>query len=87
MSAADKARFIDTYVSHIEDAHLRDTLGDRLRLREPYVLLRGISWSAMGWTAYQSDYHGVRNPDTCATLQRYLRLDFIRQIFDPIRGR
>jgi aminoglycoside phosphotransferase (APT) family kinase protein len=87
MSAADKARFINTYTNHLQDAHLRDTLGERLRLREPYVLLRGISWSAMGWIAYQGDYDGVRNPDTWATLQRYLRLNFIREIFDPIRGR
>jgi aminoglycoside phosphotransferase (APT) family kinase protein len=87
MGGADKARFIDTYASHLRDPHLRDTLGERLRLREPFVLLRGISWSAMGWVAYQGDYSGVRNPDTWATLQRYLQLNFIRQIFDPIQER
>jgi aminoglycoside phosphotransferase (APT) family kinase protein len=84
MGTADKARFIDTYKNHIRDPHLHDTLDERLRLREPYVFLRGISWSAMGWVAYQGDYAGVRNADTWATLQRYLQLDFIRGIFDPI---
>ncbi|MDJ0783948.1 MAG: phosphotransferase [Desulfosarcinaceae bacterium] len=84
MRAADKARFIAAYTDHLNDAHLRDTLIERLRLREPYVLLRGISWSAMGWVAYQGDYAGVRNPDTWATLQRYLQLNFIRTLFDPI---
>jgi aminoglycoside phosphotransferase (APT) family kinase protein len=84
MDAAEKTRFIQTYKRHLQDAHLRDTLEDRLRLREPFVKLRGISWSAMGWVAYQGDYNGVRNPDTWATLQRYLQLDFIRDIFDPI---
>ncbi len=84
MGAADKAHFIDTYRNHLKAPHLRDTLDERLRLREPYVFLRGISWSAMGWVAYQGDYAGVRNADTWATLQRYLQLDFIRGIFDPI---
>jgi hypothetical protein len=47
------------------------------------VLLRGISWSAMGWVAYQTDFEGIKNRDTWATLQRYLNLDFIRSLFDP----
>lgn len=84
MDAADKARFITSYKNQIEAPHLRDTLDDRLKIREPYVFLRGISWSAMGWVTYQGDYAGVRNADTWATLQRYLQLDFIREIFDPI---
>jgi aminoglycoside phosphotransferase (APT) family kinase protein len=88
MDRTAKAAFIETYRSQITDPHLKDTLDERLRLREPYVLLRGISWSAMGWTAYQGDYGGVRNADTWATLQRYLQLNFIQQLFDPIlRGR
>jgi aminoglycoside phosphotransferase (APT) family kinase protein len=84
MDAAAKADFVAIYRSHITDPHLRDTLYERLQLREPYVLLRGISWSAMGWVAYQGDFSGVRNADTWATLQRYLRLEFIRELFDPI---
>ena len=45
--------------------------------------LRGISWSAMAWAAYQADFAGVKNPDTWRTLQRYMDLDFIRSLFDP----
>jgi hypothetical protein len=56
---------------------------ERIRLREPFVRLRGISWSAMGWAAYQSDYAGVRNPDTWARLRQYMNLEFIRGLFDP----
>jgi hypothetical protein len=37
----------------------------------------------MAWVAYQEHYDGVRNPDTWATLQRYLDLEFIRSLFDP----
>ena len=83
MNAADKGQFLDAYRRSIRDRHLKATLMDRIRLREPFVYLRGISWSAMGWAAYQSDYAGVKNPDTWAKLQQYMNLVFIRSLFDP----
>jgi aminoglycoside phosphotransferase (APT) family kinase protein len=83
MNAADQRRFVDAYRLGIRDPHLQTTLMDRIRLREPFVYLRGISWSAMGWAAYHSDYEGVRNPDTWAKLQQYMNLEFIRSLFDP----
>jgi aminoglycoside phosphotransferase (APT) family kinase protein len=83
MNAADKGQFLDAYRRGIRDRHLQATLTDRIRLREPFVYLRGISWSAMGWTAYQSEYAGVKNPDTWAKLQQYMNLEFIRSLFDP----
>jgi aminoglycoside phosphotransferase (APT) family kinase protein len=75
--------FLDAYCDGIRDRHLKNTLMERIRLREPFVRLRGISWSAMGWAAYQSDYAGVRNPDTWARLRQYMNLEFIRGLFDP----
>jgi aminoglycoside phosphotransferase (APT) family kinase protein len=83
MTPREKLDFIKQYGRHHEDRHLRDTLGDRVQLRDPFVYLRGISWSAMGWVAYQADYDGVKNPDTWATLQRYMDIEFIRSLFDP----
>jgi aminoglycoside phosphotransferase (APT) family kinase protein len=83
MNAADKRQFLAAYRRSIGDRHLKATLADRLRLREPFVYLRGISWSAMGWATYQSDYAGVKNPDTWARLQQYMDLEFIRSLFDP----
>lgn len=84
MSGDEKRAFVRGYAGHMKDLHLRDTIFDRTRLREPFVYLRGISWSAMGWAAYQQDYSGVKNPDTWRTLERYMRLAFIREVFDPI---
>ena len=84
MSAAEKNRFLRQYCDGIQDRHLRDTLADRVRLRDPFVYLRGISWSAMGWVAYQTEFSGMKNPDTWKTLKRYMQLDFIRSLFDPI---
>jgi aminoglycoside phosphotransferase (APT) family kinase protein len=83
MSAEDKLNFIRSYSQHIRDQHLRDTLIERVRLRDPFVYLRGISWSAMGWVAYQTEFSGMKNPDTWAKLQQYMDLKFIRSLFDP----
>jgi aminoglycoside phosphotransferase (APT) family kinase protein len=88
MSPAQKHDILKTYCQHIDDAHLRNTLAERMRLRDPFVYLRGISWSAMGWVAYQTKFSGMKNPDTWAKLQQYLNLEFIRSLFDPvIKGR
>jgi aminoglycoside phosphotransferase (APT) family kinase protein len=83
MSPAQKREFLNAYVRQIDDPHLRDTLAERVRLRDPFVYLRGISWSAMGWVAYQTEFAGMKNPDTWAKLQQYLNLEFLRELFDP----
>jgi aminoglycoside phosphotransferase (APT) family kinase protein len=78
--------FLDAYRCNLRERHLQDTLMERVRLREPFVLLRGISWSAMGWVAYQSDYAGMKNAATWSKLQHYMNLEFIRSLFDPFLG-
>jgi aminoglycoside phosphotransferase (APT) family kinase protein len=83
MTADEKIRFLKAYARQIHDPHLQDTLFERVRLRDPFVYLRGISWSAMGWVAYQTQFAGMKNPDTWETLQRYLDLAFIRSLFEP----
>jgi aminoglycoside phosphotransferase (APT) family kinase protein len=83
MTPADKLQFLKTYAHHLHDPHLQDTLFERVRLRDPFVYLRGISWSAMGWVAYQTQFAGMKNPDTWETLKRYLDLAFIRSLFEP----
>jgi aminoglycoside phosphotransferase (APT) family kinase protein len=83
MSRSDRNGFLESYRRGIRDRHLKDTLMERIRLREPFVYLRGISWSAMGWVAYQDHFAGVKNPDTWAKLRQYMNLEFIRSLFDP----
>jgi len=87
MSPAQKRDFLKAYCRHIKDSHLRDTLAERVRLRDPFVYLRGISWSAMGWVAYQTEFSGMKNPDTWAKLQQYMNLKFIRSLLDPFIGK
>jgi len=83
MTPVEKQTFIKTYCNNIGDRHLQDTLPERVLLRDPFVYLRGISWSAMGWVAYQTGFAGMKNKDTWKKLQQYMDLNFIRSLFDP----
>jgi aminoglycoside phosphotransferase (APT) family kinase protein len=83
MSAADKRAFLDAYCAAIPDPHLRDTIGERVRLRDPFNCLRGISWSAMAWVTYQTGEHALQNRDTYLKVSAYMDLDFVRGLFDP----
>jgi aminoglycoside phosphotransferase (APT) family kinase protein len=76
--------FLAEYAAQLPCPHLRRTLAERLRRKKPFVLLRGISWSAMAWIAYQGDYAGVRNQDTWDKLEEYLDLDTLRGLFLPL---
>ncbi|MGL1930889.1 MAG: aminoglycoside phosphotransferase family protein [Desulfotalea sp.] len=75
--------FLSEYKKNLKSQSLCDTLEERMHLKFPFVLLRGISWSAMGWVAYQTDYEGMRDNHTWKTLQRYMDIDFIRSLFLP----
>jgi len=83
MTDENKRSFLNGYRAAITDAHLRDTIAERVRLRDPFNCLRGISWSAMAWVAYQTGEHALRNEDTFHKVSAYLHLDFVRSLFDP----
>ncbi|MFP4343656.1 MAG: phosphotransferase family protein [Anaerolineales bacterium] len=83
MSPGEKADFIATYQGVIDDVHLCDTIVERVRLRDPFNYLRGISWSAMAWVTYQTGEHAVQNADTFRKVTSYLDLGFLREIFAP----
>ena len=83
MTEKDKRAFLDAYRAAVSDAHLRDTIKERVRLRDPFNCLRGISWSAMAWVTYQTGEHALQNEDTFRKVSAYLQLDFVRSLFDP----
>jgi len=83
MEASERRLFLDAYRACVDDPHLRDTVEDRVRLRDPFNCLRGISWSAMAWVAYQTGEHALQNQDTFLKVSEYLKLDFLRGLFDP----
>jgi aminoglycoside phosphotransferase (APT) family kinase protein len=87
MTTEDRRAFLDAYREAVLDAHLRDTIADRVRLRDPFNCLRGISWSAMAWVTYQTGEHALKNEDTFRKVSAYLDLAFVRSLFDPYMGR
>ena len=86
LSVADQTELMTAYKNAIIDPHLRDTIEERTRLRDPFNCLRAVTWSAMAWVHYQQGEHLVRNADTFQKLQLYTHLDFVRSIFDPYRA-
>ena len=82
MQTADREKILDAYRSALTDFHLRDTIADRVCLRDPFNCLRGVSWSAMAWITYQDGMHALRNEDTFRKIEQYLQLDFLRGLFD-----
>ncbi len=87
MTEADKRVFLNAYRAAVPDAHLRDTIEARVRLRDPFNCLRGISWSAMAWVTYQTGAHAVRNADTFRKMSAYLDMGFVRGLFAPYMER
>lgn len=80
-TAPTQEEFITSYCHAIENTQLRDSLKERMSIKMPYILLRGISWSAMAHIGYQDGSLSVRNEDTWQTLCHYMNLDFIQSIF------
>jgi aminoglycoside phosphotransferase (APT) family kinase protein len=83
MSSSDKRTFLDAYCAALPDLHLRNTIADRVRLRDPFNCLRGISWSAMAWVRYQTGQHALKNRDTFLKISAYLDLAFVQSLFEP----
>jgi len=83
LSDTDKKEMMHAYMDLIRDRHLRDTIEERTRLRDPFNCLRGVSWCAMAWVQYQTGRHTLRNQDTWQKLSTYVDLQFLRELFEP----
>lgn len=83
MTPQDQQVMMETYKAALRDPHLRDTIEERTRLRDPFSCLRAISWCAMSWVKYQQNEHVLKNPDTFQRFALYISLDFVRSVFDP----
>jgi len=83
LSVRDQAAMMDAYKKALHDIHLRDTIEERTRLRDPFNCLKAISWCALSWVEYQSSDHMLKNPETFHRFSKYLNLDFVRKVFDP----
>lgn len=82
MSPKERKKFLATYCSCLEDQGLKSSIRYRVKLRDPFNYLRGISWSAMAWVEYQTGKHQVKNEDTFHKIEQYLDLEFLHFLFD-----
>jgi len=82
MTEADQAAMMDAYQAALTDDHLRDTIEERTRLRDPFNCLRGVSWCAMAWVQYRRGDHLLKNEDTFRKLRMYVDPAFVRGLFD-----
>ncbi len=83
LSTVDREQMMAAYKNALHDDHLRDTIEERTRLRDPFNCLRGVSWCAMAWVQYQRGDHLLKNPDTFKKLAMYVDPIFVRELFDP----
>lgn len=83
LTVQDQAEMMMAYQAALHDPHLRDTIEERTRLRDPFNCLRGVSWCSMAWVQYQRDQHRLKNLDTWRKLSMYVDLNFVRSLFDP----
>ena len=83
LSDAEIAEMMAAYKDALADSHLRDTIEDRTRLRDPFNCLRGVSWCAMAWVQYQRGDHQLKNEDTFHKLKMYVDPRFVKGLFDP----
>lgn len=82
-SSKGRQAFLASYKKRLAPGYPMDSLDERMRRKDPFVYLRGISWSAYAWAAYQGDFAGIRNRDTWEKLNQYLQLPLIKDLFDP----
>ena len=83
MSHTAQAEMMTAYKNALADPHLKDTIEERTRLRDPFNCFRGVSWCAMAWIQYRRGDHLLKNVDTFKKLSMYVDLDFLRSLFDP----
>ncbi|MBC8161600.1 MAG: aminoglycoside phosphotransferase family protein [Roseiflexaceae bacterium] len=79
-SPAEREFFLAEYGaarSDMQPAELRE----RLRLREPFILLRAISWCAGAWIEYTGAGRTIANRDTLTRIELYLQPDYLAERF------
>ncbi len=80
----ERNQFIAIFKSDIKVPHLRDTIEEKIRLHDPFNCLRAIAWCAKAQIEYKQGKKLIKNQDTLKTISRYLEIDFVRSLFDPL---
>ncbi|QUH24592.1 aminoglycoside phosphotransferase family protein [Serpentinicella alkaliphila] len=78
LSEEEKNTFFRTYIENLEgkDRHIKE----RVRLYNPYLYLRALSWCAYAWLEYQKPDKEIKNMDTFRKIQEYLDIYFMKNL-------
>lgn len=87
-SRREISEFFAAYRGALRDAHLADTITDRVRLREPFVNLSVLAWLISQALPDAIDQRETMDAETLRRLADLLNLAFLRRVFDPyLEGR
>lgn len=86
LDEAQGARFMSTYRAAVasENPSLLDALDERVRIRQPFVYWRALTWSAMAWTQYRERERAIRNDGTASRIESYLEPDLLERVFASV---
>jgi hypothetical protein len=79
-SQAERDFFLNEYCAARTDLDT-DELRQRLRMREPFILLRAISWCAGAWVEYTGPGRTIANQDTLERIEIYLQPAYLSELF------
>lgn len=79
-SPAERDFFLAEYSAARSDGS-GAALQERLHIREPFILLRAISWCAGAWVDYTGPGRSVVNQDTLERIELYLQPEYLNTLF------
>lgn len=78
LSEEEISLFFKTYKENIGQS---DTfIEERVKLYNPYLYLRALSWCAFAYTQYQDEDKTIKNMDTYEKIKEYLDIDFMKKL-------
>jgi Ser/Thr protein kinase RdoA (MazF antagonist) len=86
LNAPQQEVFLAEYTTQVDrlDPTSLPHLEERIQVRQPFVYWRAITWCAMALVEYQDPDRPIRNADTLARIEEYLRPEFLEEIFAPV---
>ena len=80
LSEAETAFFLDCYKKENKFFYKKN-IAWRVRLYNPYLYLRALSWCACAYVEYQQSQRNIVNQDTYRKIEQYLEVGFLQNLF------
>jgi predicted Ser/Thr protein kinase len=80
LSKGEKQDFIKAYAANINRPTM--DIEERIRLYNPYLYLRALSWCAYAYVEYQKEDKIIKNNDAFKKIEMYLEENFLRSLLE-----